>query len=387
LAVLVVAERHVIGASIAKLGHLHAIWVPVAVALELVSMTTFGLMQRRLFRGGNRSMSPWAVMTTAYAGNTISIWVPFVGPQLAAAFSFRRFRQHGIDPSLAGWALVVSAVLSTLAGGFIVVTGAVLSGNHALATVGLVGGILGLLGLVGGTVALRHPGARAILERVLVKLFRWVQAVLHRPPGRPEEFVPATLQRFQSLRLRPLDWCSVMGLAILNWLADACALAACIAAVGVAVPWRGLLLAYGVKFASGGIATVTPGGIGVVEAALTVALVGIGLHRPAALTAVLLYRLISFWMATGIGGAAYFLSRTNVRPARLGAAAVDQSGEDQLPAEGAGWPTTADTGHRRWQTRPCRQRIRRHCRSVRQGWEAGPQREQTVPGDPGEVAK
>src|SRR6185312_4932039 len=71
-------------------------------------------------------------------------------------------------------------------------------------------------------------------------------------------------------------------------------------AVGVGVPWRGLLLAYG----AGQLATVlpiTPGGLGAVEGSLTVALVTFGGGAESTVAAVLLYRVVSFWMILPLG--------------------------------------------------------------------------------------
>jgi uncharacterized protein (TIRG00374 family) len=49
----------------------------------------------------------------------------------------------------------------------------------------------------------------------------------------------------------------------------------------------------------------TPGGLGVVEGSLTVALVAYGGSTQSALSAVLLYRLISFWGLLPAGAACY----------------------------------------------------------------------------------
>jgi uncharacterized protein (TIRG00374 family) len=55
---------------------------------------------------------------------------------------------------------------------------------------------------------------------------------------------------------------------------------------------------------------VTPGGLGVVEVALTGALVAVGVPSTQALTAVLVYRAITFWLAIVIGWPMYWrLSR------------------------------------------------------------------------------
>jgi hypothetical protein len=85
--------------------------------------------------------------------------------------------------------------------------------------------------------------------------------------------------------------------------------------VGSGVPWKGLLLAY----AAGQLASnlpITPGGLGVVEGSLTVALVAFGGGQVGTVAAVLLYRLISFWAMLPIGYASFgvLAARTRRRP-------------------------------------------------------------------------
>jgi uncharacterized protein (TIRG00374 family) len=65
-----------------------------------------------------------------------------------------------------------------------------------------------------------------------------------------------------------------------------------------------LLLAYG----AGQLAStlpITPGGLGVVEGSLTVALVTFGGGHISTVAAVLLYRLISFWLVLPAGWGAW----------------------------------------------------------------------------------
>ena len=58
---------------------------------------------------------------------------------------------------------------------------------------------------------------------------------------------------------------------------------------------------------------ITPGGLGVVEAGLTGFLVLIGVPASAAAVAVLAYRLVSYWLALPLGGAAWLWHRRKVR--------------------------------------------------------------------------
>ena len=94
---------------------------------------------------------------------------------------------------------------------------------------------------------------------------------------------------------------------LLYWISDVACLAIAFLAVGAALPWQGLLLAY----AAGQLTTllpVTPGGLGVTEGTMSVALAAYG--GPAtALAAVLLYRLIAYWAVLPAGGVCYLSLR------------------------------------------------------------------------------
>ena len=75
-------------------------------------------------------------------------------------------------------------------------------------------------------------------------------------------------------------------------------------AIDAPIPWTGLLLAYG----AGQLAAtlpITPGGLGVVEGSITVALVAFGGAETSTAYAVLLYRIISFWFILVLGWLAH----------------------------------------------------------------------------------
>lgn len=78
-----------------------------------------------------------------------------------------------------------------------------------------------------------------------------------------------------------------------------------------------LLVAYTAGMASSGLSLV-PGGIGVVEAALVLALVAGGVPAAAALPAVLLYRLISLVGVVGAGWMVFAVQQGPAGAARPG---------------------------------------------------------------------
>jgi hypothetical protein len=119
-----------------------------------------------------------------------------------------------------------------------------------------------------------------------------------------------------------------MGLA--NWTADMSCLVMSFYAVGVGVPWRGLLLAYGAGQLASNL-PITPGGLGAVEGSLTIALENFGGGTESTVAAVLLYRMVSFWLMIPIGwGAwarlAYSNRRRDHEQGRRPAATVESEG-------------------------------------------------------------
>ena len=104
-------------------------------------------------------------------------------------------------------------------------------------------------------------------------------------------------------------------MALVNWLADAAVLAVSIRAAGAPVPWHALLLVYGSGVAAQSL-NITPGGLGVTEGTLGVALVATGLRASQALAAVLLYRLASFWLIAIAGWLVFLWLRRRPRAER-----------------------------------------------------------------------
>jgi uncharacterized protein (TIRG00374 family) len=312
MAWVIVANRHTLAESLSSLGQLDFRWFALAVLCEGVSLTAFGLSRRRLLRADGHQAGFASVMAITYAGNALSMSVPFAGAQLAAVFSYQQFRRRGLDPALTGWALGISAIASSSALAIILIAGA-LTGGAPLATLaGFAGAAVFALPAVTVLLALRYPRARAVANKVLAYVIRLAGRVFRKPgidPAALDEF----LTRLASISLRWPRYAEVFGLAALNWLADCACLACAIRATGEPIPWRGLVLAYGAGAAAGSTG-VTPGGFGLVELALTAALVAAGLTTSRALTAVLAYRLINFWLILLGGGIAMIvLSRRESR--------------------------------------------------------------------------
>jgi uncharacterized protein (TIRG00374 family) len=286
-------------------GYLHRLrwwWMVVAVAAEVACYLALSSLQRRLLRAGGVRVPVPAMLGITLAGSAIQSSFPG-GSVIYLAYLYRQFRRWGADDLLSGWTIVGFNIVTFSALAVISAVGLALAlsaGN----TYDLVEAILGIL-LVATLFVILVIERRRLLPHV-TRIVRVSQRLFRRPrPGQPaEQVVRDWTNELGAVSPSPGVWAraSVMGLS--NWLADLSCLALSFMAVGAAVPWRGLLLAYGAgQLAS--VLPITPGGLGVVEGSITVALVTFGGAKVSTVAAVLLYRLVSFWLMLPVGWGAW----------------------------------------------------------------------------------
>ena len=296
---IIVVERHTLAKSLQVLTNLNAGWFLLAVVAEAISLTSFGLGRRRLIRVNGRQIGFGSVMMITYAANALSISVPFAGAELAMVFSYRQFRRHGVDAATTGWTMATSAIFSTAALALLLAIGTFTGSASLASAAGLVGAVVYIFPGAVALLALRFENVRAVLHRMITRVAGFSKKVFG-VPANGVKGIDAFLDRVASIRMSWPRYAEVFGLAVLNWAADCAALAFSIRAVGLPVPWDTLLLVYGAGAAVGSTG-ITPGGFTLVELALTAALTATGLHRSPALAAVLVYRLVNFWLVLVAG--------------------------------------------------------------------------------------
>ena len=153
---------------------------------------------------------------------------------------------------------------------------------------------------------------REALARLLVRPLQFVQRILHRPSGDIRTLVQNALARMAAITPSRTDWAVAGTYAMANWLLDVVCLIVAFLAVGASVPWRALFLAYSAAQLATNL-PITPGGLGVVEGSLTIALVAYGGGKAETVAAVLLYRLISFWALLPLGWISWAIVSWDVR--------------------------------------------------------------------------
>jgi hypothetical protein len=151
-------------------------------------------------------------------------------------------------------------------------------------------------------------GALFVYERPLVAVITWSIHASRKVVGRPRGDIEPLIDRIVHwMTTTRLGWRQIRNIVLwgtANWLFDCACFAMMFLAVDSTIPWKGLLLAYG----AGQLAAmlpITPGGLGVVEGSITIALVAFGGAQATTVDAVLMYRLISFWLVLGAGWAMF----------------------------------------------------------------------------------
>ena len=141
---------------------------------------------------------------------------------------------------------------------------------------------------------------RDLLLRLIALLVRISQRVTGHPRTGAGARIEAALARMREIPLSTRSAASTVAIAVGVWACDFLCLLCSFGAVHAAVPWDGVLLAYGAAQVVGSL-PVVPGGLGIVEGSLAVILAAYGTARVPAISAALAYRLVSFWLAIAVG--------------------------------------------------------------------------------------
>jgi putative heme transporter len=273
-----------------ELARLIVPWLLLAIASEIASFICFAELQRRLLNsGGVRTRLSFMTFLTLAAG-AIADSLP-AGPAFASVYAFGAYRRRGANDTLAAWTLLATFACAAAGLGLLATAGVILATKEST-SYDLIGVILGVFAISIAVDAIVFQ--RRWLEHVLIWMLNVMRRIIGRPRRESAVVVQEWLLRLEDVHLTRRDLFVVLGSALGNWAFDCGCLACAFLATGAPVPWRGLLLAYGAGQLAANL-PITPGGLGVVEGSLTVALVAFGGAELSTVAAVLLYRIISFW--------------------------------------------------------------------------------------------
>ena len=302
-------------------------WLVAAIILEVGSQAFAVVVQHRLLRRAGSTMGVFATARLVLVQNAIGLAVPG-GPAVASVYSYRHIRRRGTNPSAAGWVVAASSVVGMLAlatWGAFTATGT--SWLSVLAGTLLVTALTVLVVLARSPRRLRQPMI------ALVRLIDRVRSARRAVLG-PEERIDRFMAKLDAVHLGWRDWMFIAFFAVAVVAAD-CAVWICASHAIIAPAARcarpgltaralrrcatfhspttaGLLVAYSAGQAALAI-PLLPGGVGLVESLMTATLTATRVGAIPALSAVLLYRLISVWGVVVLGGVVWLIMQANQR--------------------------------------------------------------------------
>ena len=277
------------------------LWVLAAIGAAMASMHSFAQIQRTLLKSAGVEVKQLRSEAAFYAGNALSTTMPG-GPVLSATFIYRQQRLWGASPVVASWQLVMSGVLQVVGLALLGLGGAFLLGasKNPLSLVFTLGGFIALL-LLAQAVASRPD----LIDGIGVKVLSWVNSLRGKPANAGVDTWREHLQQLESVSLSRRDLTIAFSWSLFNWIADVACLAFAAHAAGGKPSLAGLTVAYAAARAVGSI-PLMPGGLLVVEAVLVPGLVSSGMTLASAISAMLIYRLVSWIFIAAIGWVVFF---------------------------------------------------------------------------------
>ncbi|WP_370492179.1 YbhN family protein [Mycobacterium sp. pW045] len=276
-------------------------WLFGAILAAAASMHSFAQIQRTLLRSAGVHVTQWRSEAAFYAANSLSTTLPG-GPVLSTTFLYRQQRRWGASPVVASWQLVMSGVLQAVGLALLGLGGAFLLGarDNPFSLLFTLGGFVALL-LLAQAVASRPE----LIDGIGVRVLCWFNSVRDKPADTGVATWRRMLGQLESVSLGRRDASTAFGWSLFNWIADVACLACAAYATGGSASVAGLTVAYAAARAAGTIPLI-PGGLLVVEAVLVPGLVSSGLSWPDAISAVLIYRMISWLLVGAVGWVLFF---------------------------------------------------------------------------------
>jgi uncharacterized protein (TIRG00374 family) len=282
-------------------------WLLAAVGAVLVSMDSFAQVQRTLLCAAGIKVKQWRSETAFYAANSLSTTVPG-GPVLAATFLYRKQRMWGASPVVASWQLVMAGVLQGVGLTLLGLGGAFSLGtnSHPWSLTFL------LVVLIAFMVFAQEVVSRPeLIDSIGLRVLSWVKLVRVNLSDSAMRKWRETLEQLKAVSLSRRQVGVAFGWSLFNWIADVFALLFAAWASGGRPSLAGAMVAYAAARTVGSV-PLMPGGLVTVEAVLVPALVSSGMRLPEAISATMIYRLISWLFVAAIGWVLFlFLFRTD----------------------------------------------------------------------------
>lgn len=289
--------------------------VILAALAQLVSLVSNGLLLRQGVAVVGQRLSLTSGALIALAANSVSLLAG--GLVASTAGTFRWLKQHGVDAAGAGLAGLLPLLLNNLLLLVLALIGfgrLLLTGRLTrLESVGVGVGVALLVGAL--LIGIWGRRNRPILLQLVHRLGQRWSRRRQRPfsPARVETFVAESYRIWD--QLQGGGWRGPTLGAALSVFFNMISLFILFQAAGFPINLGVLLAGYGPALLLGKI-SLTPGGLGVVEGAMTAIYTTLAVPNDVTVVVILTYRALTFWAPALIGFIAFFYLRHRVSAAR-----------------------------------------------------------------------
>ncbi len=270
-------------------------------ALEMTALYCYTLLTRAALGEAASGVSKARLFRIQMSTKALSSIVPG-GSAAGSALGYRLMTLSGVDGPAAGFALatagLASAVVLNLIFWLALLISIPIRGVNPGYATGAVAGII--LMLVAGAVVFSLTEGRGRAERII----RWIARKLKLSEDRAAAGVRQIAGRMEDLATDRQLLMRVGIWAVANWLFDIAALWVLLTAFGPAPDVDAVVIAFGLVNILA-VIPVFPGGLGIIDGGIPLALVGFGMARSQAVLGTATYRFVQYFFPIVLGGILY----------------------------------------------------------------------------------
>ncbi|MEY2401716.1 MAG: putative heme transporter [Ilumatobacteraceae bacterium] len=273
----------------------------LGLLLELAALAAYTLLTRAALGDEARKISRARLFRIQMSTKALSSIVPG-GSAAGSAMGYRLMTLSGVNGPDAGFALATaglgSAVVLNVIFWIALMVSIPIRGVNPGYTTAAIAGIVLMLIASGIVFGLMEGQGRA------EKILRWVARKLRLSEDRTAAGVRHVGARLEDLASDRRLLARVLGWAAANWILDAAALWVFLRAFGASTDVDALIVAFGLVNVLA-VIPITPGGLGIIDGGLPIALVGFGLPSSVAVLGTATYRLAQYFFPIVLGGILY----------------------------------------------------------------------------------
>jgi len=325
-----------LGDAMSKLGEADPIWIAVAIALNVVAYATYIALFKAVV-GGDALRLTWGETYEINMAGVAATLLFAAGGAGGVALTYWALRKAGMGRRDVGRRMVAFISLhyvfypvALILFGILLRTG-VMNGQHSVELTIIPAAVAGLLLVLGALIALIPDD----LERRLAPYARGERA---RSFVKSAAKFPSTLGEGFRFALRLFTHPSRGGLAVLGaagfWAASIGVLWASFHALGVKVPLAVVVQGFFLGMVAN-LFPLAPAGVGAVDAGMIGAFVLFGIPEETVFPAILIFRLVSFWMPIPPGIVAFFQLRNTVHRWEAEGLPIERGGSAESDLEPA----------------------------------------------------